>query len=862
MGDWGVVDLQMLRGFCRCDWKLGVLGIVFSWAMGGWVAAQVPVGPEFDPSEVYFQAYMDIRAAEQLEKDEDFPAALRKYEQAAGLIGVVGKFYPEWKPTMVKNRLEITEKAMGGIREKAGEQIQKDNRVIAELEGGEKVGGELIDEKEAEKVEDKGILEVDALQDRRLKEAEAEVARLREKIAEAEAGQVDAARRAGEAEARQADAARRAKEEEAKRLQAMQQAREAEEMKKAALERAAEEQAKREQMAKEAMSLEQRKEQERREAQAAADAAAAEAKKQIAEAAAKAAEEAAAKAKKEVEEQTAKMRDANGNEAMRNESRVEDLRKQNESLQRKLKAAEDVVRAQRAEMAKAPVRSELDGLNKRIEHLEQERDAVGMALNMSREEHTKAMAKVELLNADVNALKKQAEELRQKEANLERDLKVERKVANDVVAGQRKQMEKLEKALEEKTLELKGANQQIAGLKQELEEVRESFAELREERDLLLQERDQMAALLKLNDGARIEPLIEQNMGLAKQLREANEKVERLNLDSNAAKDDLVDAKRDLAIAKSMINRLQHDNREQDKRIEDLKKMLESEEKALAGGEVKADAGEVQVLREVIRKQLRMQERRRQAKELLVEAARDLGKEDERLNDAIELFDIGEIELTPEEQKLVANQHVDGEFVSPVLKDRETVGRATNELNREIDSYDRAARKAYLAGRLMPTRELYELVLEEHPGHVPALCKLGVVHLKLNEPGEAAMSFQKAIELDEGNAYAMRMLGYTYMKMDDMASADTFLRKAVDLAPDDSKGHLMLGMVAFRMGQMDDAEGHFKGAITADPLSNDAYFNLAMVYVKKGKMNEARKAYSDALERGAVPDQALEKQFK
>jgi tetratricopeptide (TPR) repeat protein len=462
----------------------------------------------------------------------------------------------------------------------------------------------------------------------------------------------------------------------------------------------------------------------------------------------------------------------------------------------------------------------------------------------------------------VNALKGQAEELRQKEANLERDLKVERKVANDVVAGQRKQMEKLEKALEEKALELKGANQQIAGLKQELEEVRESFAELREERDLLLQERDQMAALLKLNDGGRIEPLIEQNMGLAKQLREANEKVERLNLDSNAAKDDLVDAKRDLAIAKSMINRLQHDNREQDKRIEELKKMLESEEKALAGGEVKADPAEVEMLREVILKQLRMQERRRQAKELLVEAARDLGKEDERLNDAIELFDIGEIELTPDEQKLVANQHVDGEFVSPVLKDRETVGRATNELNREIDSYDRAARKAYLAGRLMPTRELYELVLEEHPGHVPALCKLGVVHLKLNEPSEAAMSFQKAIELDEGNVYAMRMLGYAYMKMDDMTSADTYLRKAVDLAPDDSKGHLMLGMVAFRMGQMDDAEGHFKGAITADPLSSDAYFNLAMVYARKGKMNEARKAYSDALERGAIPDQALEKQIK
>ena len=57
-----------------------------------------------------------------------------------------------------------------------------------------------------------------------------------------------------------------------------------------------------------------------------------------------------------------------------------------------------------------------------------------------------------------------------------------------------------------------------------------------------------MAALLKLNEAGRINELIEQNVGFAKNLREANEKVERLNIDNNATKDDVIDALRDLGV--------------------------------------------------------------------------------------------------------------------------------------------------------------------------------------------------------------------------------------------------------------------------------------------------------------------------
>jgi Tfp pilus assembly protein PilF len=788
------------------------------------VMAQVPTDPQFDPSDVYFQAYLEVRAAEQLEKDGDFLGSLKKYEQAGKLFDSVGKFYPDWKAGMVGNRRDLTAKAIEVVRGKAGEQFKKEQGVIAELEGGVKVGATpgketvRIPEPEAapkppNHIEPvippsptRGILEVDPLQARRLKDAEAELARLRKMISETDARSNEAMRNAT-------------------RLQDVQRQNEA--LARQLKEAEAKAQAMRTQIPAQPDPAEARKLQ-------AAEAELARLRKMISEA------------------------DASSNEAMRNVARVEDMRKQNDTLSRQLQAAEGAVRSLRAQMAAAPIKSEMDALNQQIEELEQEREVMGMALRTSRGQQTEALSKIEILAADMEIMKKQAEELRQSEANLNRNLEKERQVANDVVKGQRKQIEMLEKELGKKSKELEDAQGQIASLKNELEESRDAFDELREERDSLLRERDQMAELLKLNEEDRTQELIEQNMGLAKDLREANEKVDRLNKDNNAAKDDIVDALRDLAIAKSQINRLQHENREQTERLKELTQKLNGEEAALANGEVNADPAEVEMLREVIRRQLRVQEHRRQAKEVIVEAAKQLGKEDESLNEAIELFVGAEMALTPEEQKLVADQQVDGEFVSPFARDRHTVGRATSDLNREMESYDRAATKAYLAGRLLPTRELFELMVEQNPGHVPALCKLGVVQLKLDDPMSATQSFTSAVELDPNHPYAHRMLGYAYLRGGDLAAAELHVKRCADLAPDDAKAYLLLGTIAYRLGEMGDAEANFKSAVTADPVPSEPYFNLALIYKKSGRLEEAREFYQKALERGALPDLSLE----
>ncbi|MES2997175.1 MAG: tetratricopeptide repeat protein [Verrucomicrobiota bacterium] len=535
----------------------------------------------------------------------------------------------------------------------------------------------------------------------------------------------------------------------------------------------------------------------------------------------------------------------------RNASRVEDIRRQLDALNAELQAARQNVESLRARLAAAPMQNEMKSLNQRIDTLEQERAAMSMALEQSRGAHTKAIAKMATLEADLKVM-------RQKHSDMNRDLKTERNVANSVVSGQRRQLDALEKQLSAKDSELAAAQQTIKGLTGELEQSRAAFNELRDERDGLLGERDQMATLLKLNEAGRIQDLIDQNMGLAKDLREANEKVERLHRESNADKDAITDALRDLAIAKSQINGLRQERIDQDKRLAELEARLKSEEAKLAEAPENANPVEVETLREIIKRQLRVQERRRQARDLLVDAARDLGAKDERLARAIELFDGQEIALTPEESKAIDGRQVDAEFVSPFARDRATVNRATDELKRDIALFERTAEKSYLAGRYLPTRELYEMILEQHPGHVPALCRLGVVQMKLSDASAAALAFRKAVELEGANTYARRMLGYAMMMTGDQSGAEKELRRTVADEPNDAKAHQLLASLCYESGRTGEAESYFKAAIGADPLPSDPYYNLAVIYSRTERMESAREYYHKALERGALPDPKLE----
>ncbi|MEI7567766.1 MAG: hypothetical protein WCJ10_08000, partial [Opitutaceae bacterium] len=125
---------------------------------------------------------MSIRSAEKLEASGDFVGAAEKLESARKLIETVRRYHPEWKPEMVNGRSAKNTEAIAKIRPKADEQRRKDRNVVAELEGGVRNSGTVVDPAEAATPPAPSVLEADPLQARRLASAEAEVKRLRDQV--------------------------------------------------------------------------------------------------------------------------------------------------------------------------------------------------------------------------------------------------------------------------------------------------------------------------------------------------------------------------------------------------------------------------------------------------------------------------------------------------------------------------------------------------------------------------------------------------------------------------------------------------------------------------------------------------------
>jgi tetratricopeptide (TPR) repeat protein len=368
-----------------------------------------------------------------------------------------------------------------------------------------------------------------------------------------------------------------------------------------------------------------------------------------------------------------------------------------------------------------------------------------------------------------------------------------------------------------------------------------------------------MASLLKLSEGSRIQEVIDQNMGLAKQLREAEEKVKGLEQTNNATQDQLLEAMRDLAIAKGNINDFKRERAAQEKRMADMERRLRAEAAGLAANG--ADPAEAEELRKLIQKQLRIQERRRQASEILVEAVGDKAEKDEKIREALELFKQAELPLSPEEMNLVRSRGVDDEFVSPFSRPRDQVDASVAALERQNLPYTDAATRAYLNGRFQSCRELFELVLERHPGDADTMCRLGNVHLRLDDSLAAADIFRRATELSSNNPYAHRMLGYSLSKIGALEEALESAKKSVELAPTNADGRVLLGMLSFELGQEEEAEEQLKSAITYDDAMWEPHFNLAYLYAKQGKKKLGLEYYNNAIQRGGKIDPKFEQQL-
>lgn len=668
---------------------------------------------QFDPSDVYFQAWLKIREAEKAEENEKFLDAFNHYEKAARLFDSVGVFHPEWKPHLVKDRQETTKKSLDEIRERAlEEQAEKERKldgIVLEGPGTPRKGAE------------QGIKPLTPAEERQLGALQQQIRALRAQLSN-----------------------------------------------------------------------------------------------------------------------VTNERDANAAQLRRSLTRLE---------------------SQRDQMARAPLAGQVAELNGQIEQLQQERQAMDQALRQSRKKHQDALAQLLTLKADRDAAMMRA-------AQMENNLNVQRNAANAVVRGLREQLTQMKALAAEKDRLLAQANIRNTELVQQVKESNAEIADLREERSELLKERDHMATLLQLNETDRVKLLIEQNQSLGQELNEARARLTEVAANNNRTAQELIAAKSQLAIAKAKIIQLNTNHHEQTERLAALEQRLRQ-----AGEELAADGRdpavnknareEILVLQGIIDRTLAVQKRRREAQELLIETVKRKAIEDPEVWGAIALLGDQQLELTPEEAKIVENRTIDGEFVFGEHATPETRRLAGSKLQQSIRVKSDLAKRAFSNGRFLVAREFFESILEESPGNVTTQINLGVVHLRNQDPPLAIQSFHDAITLKGATPlpYAQFMLGVAHYELGEYEQARTHFMDSLQTEPANAKAHVFMGSISGVLGQVTLAESHFNEAISIDPTLSEPFYNLSILRLREGKKQEGLILYRKALENGHQPDLELEAQF-
>jgi tetratricopeptide (TPR) repeat protein len=512
---------------------------------------------------------------------------------------------------------------------------------------------------------------------------------------------------------------------------------------------------------------------------------------------------------------------------------------------------------ERDRVARAPISGQLAEINRRITKVEGERNAMFKALQESRAQHEKALSQLA-------SAREESSEAQKRAADLEEVVNIQQSASKEVVEGLRRQMKEMKAALVEKDRSYVALEARTAQLDKQLGEAKDQIRDLRGERDALLVERDQMSALLKLNESERVQLLIKQNMDMGRKLNTARERLKTLHSDNNTTKDQLIEAKRDLAQAKGRLIDFQRENASQKSRLEAMEQRLRAAgvelQDELADGKVGPKVREeMEMLRDIISRQLRIQEHRKSAKNAVMAEIRKIGQQQGPLVDNIQgLFD-QELQLTAEESRLIAEFKVDDEFIFDDRPKEQEVADASRSLQQSISIKDQLARRAFANGRFLAAREVFESILDQHPGHVETMLNLGVVHVKNEDLPLALSSFNDALVIRGDNLpFAHFMLGVCHYRLSNLDNSKQSLERAVDLDNNNAKAHVFLGNVAGREERDDDAEAHFRTAIEIDPTLSDPYYNLAVIYLRKGLKNEALELYQEALKRGADPNLEFE----
>jgi len=519
-------------------------------------------------------------------------------------------------------------------------------------------------------------------------------------------------------------------------------------------------------------------------------------------------------------------------------------------------------------LARAPLQQDMNRISQEKTTLEQEIKITARALMSSQQKLIEAQQNADNFRQEAELAKNRAEKIQQ-------NMQQQGAVNNELVRGLRDELKTVTTLLEQTRNELGTANSRIEKMQLSLNESQETIKELTKERDSLLKERNLLAETLKQSDSKGVQGLITENMRLGTKLKEALDRLEFLEENQNATKDDLSKAHTNLALAKTRILKYQKDQAIQNKTIQSLESQLRDAQSALSSAsantnptsntddEINTNPDEIKTLQETVKRLLAAQKRRRMGEEILWNTYKKSIAKIDGLSEAISDIRSIKIDLTDKEKEFVSgHRHPDGEFSNP---DRVSMAHARaygNALESEILYIEDLIIRHFEKGRIQAAHSVLIDINERAPGNYRILCKLGVVEMKLGHYNKAIAYLDEAITMRENSGYAHFMMGIAQYKNKEIDDAQNSFERSLILTPDNARAHLYLGNLAGAAKRYQQAEEHFLSTIKINPALADAYYNLSVLYLQQKRKQDALSYYQKALNNGAQPDQALENKLK
>ena len=141
----------------------------------------------------------------------------------------------------------------------------------------------------------------------------------------------------------------------------------------------------------------------------------------------------------------------------------------------------------------------------------------------------------------------------------------------------------------------------------------------------------------------------------------------------------------------------------------------------------------------------------------------------------------------------------------------------------------------------------YQKALQINPNSPEALTNLGLALVRKGRVDDAVTQYQKALQINPNSPEAHNNLGLALFQKGRVNDAVTQYQKALAIDPNYVLAHNNLGLALVQLGQVDDAVAHYLKALEITPYYAEAHYNLGKAFVQKGQWDAAITQFQEVL---------------